>query len=118
MGLYEIVLIVSSIIVTVMWIMLLYRIRAYTVMVFLLMVLSVTEVFILLEGYEFKWHLITIISVSLTALVYALIQIRLSLREVYTRLDAQDKEAAVREQSNASKEVLSEVSDGTKHHLL
>ena len=94
MELYEIVLIVSSIIVTLMWSMLLLRIRAYTVLVFLLMLLTVTEVFIFFENYELRWHLIAAISSALAALIYAMIRIRLRIKKIYMQIDTLEKEKA------------------------
>ena len=94
MGLYEIVLIVSAIIASVMWIMLLYRMRAYVVLVFLLMVLGVSEVVIFFEDHELKWHLITTTSSALVALIYAMIRIRLRVKKIYKQIDTLEKEKA------------------------
>ncbi|MDD2780888.1 hypothetical protein [Sulfuricurvum sp.] len=117
MELYEIVLIVSSIIVTLMWSMLLLRIRAYAVLVFLLMVLGVSEVVIFFEDHELKWHLITTTSSALVALIYAMIRIRLCVKKIYKQIDTLEKEKA-RESANTNAQMNSEVSDGTEHHLL
>lgn len=117
MGLYEIALIVSATIASAMWIMLLYRMRAYGILAFLLMVLGVSEAYLLLGEYELKWHLIAAISPALGALIYAMISIRLRVKKIYKQIDTLEKEKA-----NASKQINApmnpEVSDGTEHHLL
>lgn len=94
MGFYEIVLIVSSIIVTLMWSMLLLRIRAYAVFVFLLMVLGVSEAYLLFGEYAFKWHLIAAISPALGALIYAMIRIQLHIKMILKQIDTLEKEKA------------------------
>lgn len=117
MELYEIVLIVSATIASAMWIMLLYRMRAYAVLMLLLMVLSVSEAYLIFGEYAFKWHLIAAISPALGALIYAMIRIRLRIQTILKQIDMQEKEKA-----NASKHINAsmnrEVSDGTEHHLL
>lgn len=94
MELYEIVLIVSAIIASAMWIMLLYRMRAYSVLVFLLMVLGVSEAYLLFGEYAFKWHLISVISPALGALIYAMIRIRLRIKKIFKQIDKREKEEA------------------------
>lgn len=94
MELYEIVLIVSAIIASAMWIMLLYRMRAYAVLVFLLMVLGVSEAYLIFGEYAFKWHLIAAISPALGALIYAMIRIRLRIKMILKQIDTLEKEKA------------------------
>lgn len=117
MELYEIVLIVSAIIASAMWIMLLYRMRAYAVLMLLLMVLGVSEAYLIFGEYAFKWHLIAAISPALGALIYAMIQIRLRIQTILKQIDTQEKEKA-HTSANTNTQMNSEVSDGTEHHLL
>lgn len=117
MELYEIVLIVSAIIASAIWIMLLYRMRAYAVLMLLLMVLGVSEAYLLFGEYAFKWHLIAAISPALGALIYAMIRIRLRVKKIYKQIDTLEKEK-VHTSDNINAQMNSEVSHGTEHHLL